>query len=430
MNLLNKIYKNLKNSEFVSNFKILAFGTLISQMIMLLSSPLITRIYSPEEFGVFALFTSIVSIFIPVSSLRYNTAIVIANSNNESNDLIVVSILIAILFAFLIFLFTFFGEIYINKILDVEKLKVWWNLIFFAILIQSLNLIIRNYLNRYKKYNLISKLSIIRSIIYVLVVIFFGYFGYSKNGLFFGEILAALTILIFAIIQFKPRISYFKSKITYGLVHVIKKYKDFPTYSFIASFLDKFTVMMPIFFLSKYFPEFIVGQYSLAVKVIFFPLSFVSSSISTIHLRKSKEIINQNGNLKKYLYKLTLLLVGIIFIPALILFFFGPEIFSFMFGNKWQTAGEFIQILIPALALIFVVSTLSPLLNSIRKLHLYSYWNYSYFFFLFSFFYFFSSQLEIKNLLLYFSIINTIMYGIYFFLIWYSIKDYKSNMNS
>ena len=164
----------------------------------------------------------------------------------------------------------------------------------------------------------------------------------------------------------------------------------------------------------------------MAVKIVFFPLIFISSTISTINLRKSSEIINQNGDLKKYLLNLTFLLIGIVLIPAIILFFYGVEIFIFVFGENWQISGEFVQILIPGLALIFVVSTLSPVLNSIRKLNLYSYWNYGYFVSLFSFFYLFTNKLEIKDLLSYFTVINIFMYGLYFLLIWFSIKDYKA----
>lgn len=425
MNFIKKLYQRSKVSEFFLHFKILASGTIISQIIMLSASPVITRIYSPEQFGIFALFASIVAIFVPISSLKYNTAIVVAKTNEESDALFIISIIILIFFSFGILIFSFIGDSFFRSFIDVEKLNIWWNLIFFVILIQSLNLIFRNYLNRNKNYTLISQILILRSIIYVLIVITFGYFGFTENGLFFGEIFAALIILIFIIIKLRGFNILFKFKKNIRLLNIITKYKDFPIYSFLASFLNIFTVMMPIFFLSKFFPDYIVGQYSLAVKVVFFPLSFIASTISTIHLRKSSEIINQNGDLKKYLLNLCLVLIGIILIPSIILFFYGAEIFSFVFGENWQISGEFVQILIPGLALIFVVSTLSPLLNSIRKLHLYSYWNYGYFGLLFSFFYLFANQLDIRDLLNYFTLINIFMYGIYFFLIWFSVKNYK-----
>ncbi len=426
MNFIKNLHRRSKASEFLFHFKILASGTIISQIIMFSASPFITRIYSPEEFGIFALYASIISILVPISSLKYNTAIVVAKTNEDSDALFFVSIIVLIAFSLCILIFSVIGDNFITSFIDIKKLNTWWNLIFFVILIQSLNSIIRSYLNRNKNYNLISQISIMRSVMYVLIVITFGYFGFTENGLFLGEIFAALIILIFAILKIRGSYAPFKFKENFNPFNIITKYKDFPIFSFFPTFLNKFSMMMPIFFLSKFFPDYIVGQYSLAVKIVFFPLIFISSTISTINLRKSSEIINQNGDLKKYLLNLTFLLIGIVLIPAIILFFYGVEIFIFVFGENWQISGEFVQILIPGLALIFVVSTLSPVLNSIRKLNLYSYWNYGYFISLFSFFYLFTNKLEIKYLLYYFTIINIFMYGLYFLLICFSIKDHKA----
>ena len=234
MNLLKKLLQRSKQSEFFINFKTLASGTLISQIIMLAASPLITRIYSPEEFGIFALFAAIVSILVPISSLKYNTAIVVAKTDKESQALFFLSILILLFFSFFILFFSFVGKNFFINFLDIELLNFWWHLIFFVILLQSLNLIISNYLNRHKNYKLISRISIIRSVIYVLIVITLGYFGFTRNGLFFGEIISALIILIVATFNLKKLFKIFKIKEKLNLFNLIAKYKDFLIHSFIA----------------------------------------------------------------------------------------------------------------------------------------------------------------------------------------------------
>ena len=425
MNFIKKLYQRSKVSEFFLNFKILASGTIISQIILLIASPLITRIYSPEQFGVFAIFAAILSIIVPISSFKYNNAIVVADSKKNSDDLFVLSILITASFSIVLFFILFFFEEFFKEVLNAKNLYFWWYLIPLGILFQSVNEVSRSYLNYKKNYKLISKLSIIRSICYVTIVISAGYLGYNNSGLFLAEIFSALIIIIAFFLYFK-KIGYtvpinFNGK----LFVILKKYKDFPVYSLLAGFLNKFTVMMPIFFLSKYFSEFITGQYSLSLKVIVFPLTFISSSIAAIHLKKSSDIIFKNGDIKKYLKNLSFILISIIIVPTCIFLFFGPKLFIFIFGKDWRIAGEFVQILIPALAIKFVVSTLSPILNAVRQLHLYTAWNVISFLITFVYFYLFSNTLEIRDLLIYYVLLNILLYIFYFYLIFFSIKDYN-----
>ena len=184
MNFIKKLYQRSKVSEFFLNFKILASGTIISQIILLIASPLITRIYSPEQFGVFAIFAAILSIIVPISSFKYNNAIVVADSKKNSDDLFVLSILITASFSIVLFFILFFFEEFFKEVLNAKNLYFWWYLIPLGILFQSVNEVSRSYLNYKKNYKLISKLSIIRSICYVTIVISAGYLGYNNSVLF------------------------------------------------------------------------------------------------------------------------------------------------------------------------------------------------------------------------------------------------------
>jgi O-antigen/teichoic acid export membrane protein len=62
----------------------LASGTLISQIITLLAAPIITRLYGAENYGIVLIFTSISTIFIPLSSMRYELSIVLPRKKSEA----------------------------------------------------------------------------------------------------------------------------------------------------------------------------------------------------------------------------------------------------------------------------------------------------------------------------------------------------------
>ena len=422
VNKFKKLYLRIKSSAFFQHFSILVSGAVLAKVITLLIYPIITRIYSPEEFGTFSLFTSIIIVLAPISMLRYNIAIVTADNDNDSKNLFIFSISVSLLFSMLVLLFFILGENFFKNILDAHKLNLWWYLIPLCIFVTSFNDAITRYLNRSKNYILISKINVIRSFSYSIMAITIGYVGLTYSGLFIAHILAIFISIIFAVTSMNSlKVNFLK--IYKNFSNLFKKYIDFPKYDLLATFLNNLTTMMPIFFLNKFFSYEIVGQYALAVKTVFFPLTFISSSLSTIHLRKSKELIDKQGNLKWYMIKLFLILFFIVLVPSLILFFHAPEIFSYIFGSDWRLSGRFVQILIPALSFIFIVSTLSPIFYSTGKMNLFSNWSKIYFITLLVFFYFQSENSDIESLLFYFSCINIVMYSFYLFLIFYSIKD-------
>lgn len=75
--MIKRLFKRIEYSEYANSFKILATGTLLSQIILVLTSPFITRLYSPEVFGIFSIFVSIVFVVTPVACGRYDVALVI-----------------------------------------------------------------------------------------------------------------------------------------------------------------------------------------------------------------------------------------------------------------------------------------------------------------------------------------------------------------
>ena len=100
---------------------------------------------------------------------------------------------------------------------------------------------------------------------------------------------------------------------------------------------------------------------------------------------------------------------------------FGPELFVFVFGKNWKTAGEFAQIIMPSIALTFVVSSVCSVMIPAGKLSHYSIWSIVSFISISIFFYFFSNQLDIRQLLKYFTILNIGIYTFYFIIIWNSV---------
>jgi O-antigen/teichoic acid export membrane protein len=421
---LKTLYNRVQNSQYAYNFKKLATATILSQIIIIFSSPFITRLYSPETLGTWALFISFVSILSALVIAGYQNTIIISQDPKETDKLLISCCILVFLLSLLIFLIMIIGEEYLKKVFKAEKLYFWWNFIIFIVIIHSLIIIFQNYFNRYKKYKILARMQIYKSIIYLISVISFGYLKLSFSGLFFAELIASLSILFLLIYRSDVK-NFFFLKIDIQTLQILKKYKEFPIFHLTGSFVNILTSLMPIFFLTKYFSEAIVGYYVLAFKSIFVPLNFISSTVSTLNMKKVSDLFHSKGNTIKYFFKISIILFFIIIIPGFILIMFGPEIFKFIFGKNWEIAGEFAAIVMPAAIVMFVVSPISSVLTAANKLNLYFVWSFSYFLACLIFFIFFSHDIEVKEVLKHLTKINIIFYTLYYFMLIYVIVTFK-----
>jgi O-antigen/teichoic acid export membrane protein len=68
---LKALFNKILNNSFFRNVTTLALGTVISQIIVLASSPLLSRLFTVADFGVLSIFTSISVFFAVLSTGRY-----------------------------------------------------------------------------------------------------------------------------------------------------------------------------------------------------------------------------------------------------------------------------------------------------------------------------------------------------------------------
>ena len=69
--------------EFVRNVAIVASGTVAAEAITMVYSPVLTRMYGPEAFGLLGVFVALLSIMTPIAALTYPIAIVLADKDAE-----------------------------------------------------------------------------------------------------------------------------------------------------------------------------------------------------------------------------------------------------------------------------------------------------------------------------------------------------------
>ncbi len=415
------IFFKIKNNDLLRNVGVLALGTLLSQVIPVLLQPVFRRLYTPEEYGIFSIYLSIVGIFIPIAALRYEQAIVPAESNKEASKLLFLSVIVSFLFSILIFTTIFFFNTEIAILLKIKtKYVVYLFFVPLGIFTGNFFIGLNLFSIRNKKFHLSSKGKVLRRIIESIVILVSGMLKVKPLGLFTGDVFGSLTGGFFLLKKLKLS---FNSK---DLNIVLKKYSSFPKKNVVPTLFNSFALLAPVLLVNEKFSTQDVGYFDLSRQILALPLALIATSVSQVFLEKTSSAYNSRKKVVKDFYQISLILLFLSVIGTSIIFFFGEKLFSILFGEMWEVSGKISTILVFSYAIKFIVSPLSASLISLRKLNTVALWQ-TFYFLLITFLFAIKFD-NFTNFIYVYTIIDILMYLIYWFLILKNIKKYEQSI--
>ena len=361
------INKLKPKSEFSKNVLTLMTGTTIAQAIPIAISPILTRLYTPEDFGVFALFITIVSIFGSIVNGRYELAIMLPRKDENAINILALGFLINIIISiFLLFLVIVFHD-NILSLLNNNQISTWLYLIPFSVfLIGCFNLL--NYFNnRKKQYKDLAQATVYKSLGNVVVQLSFGWLKYGVVGLIGGQIFSQIisnTKLFFNI----TNLNLFSSISRVKIVFFYKKYFEFALYSSGGALLGVGVANLHYIFISNYFASstLFVGLIFLSQRIISAPLSVISSSFSQVFFQKLTDI-KKLSELKKIYIKFIQKLFIISFLLFIIVYSIPSSWYIVIFGDRWEGIDKIVKILIIWYAISFVSSSVSFIYTRLER---------------------------------------------------------------
>ena len=322
-------------SNIAKNFFLLFSSSAIAQIIALLLAPFISRLFTPDNFGMIGYILSISGIFTAIGSLTYEKAIVLENDDKKAQDLQFLSLCSSFIFSIILY---FSISFYIKKFSNLESSYLLWIVpIFF--LNNFINIVFA-VLNRDRQYKNIAMIQLLRRSGTAITQLTFGILGYTAFGLIWGNIFGALFCVIYIYILSSLSFSKRKYKLE-DIKYVAKKYINFPLYTAPQELINISFAQLPVIILANYYSITILGAYYFAVKIIQLPSVLLGNSIKKIFYKEAAFSRNKMDNLKELYFNLTAILFFISIIPIIISFFFAPDIFSFVFGSDWLFAGKF-----------------------------------------------------------------------------------------
>ncbi|MFB5662614.1 lipopolysaccharide biosynthesis protein [Alteribacillus sp. HJP-4] len=344
INKLKSAFKNLKKRPFVRNVIIMASGTAAAQAIGMALSPVITRLYGPEAFGMMGVFTAAVMIISPVAALTYPIAIVLPRKNSDATGLIRLSLYIAAAISVMVGLILLFFNESIARLFRIEDIAVYLYLIPLVILFAGFLQVAEQWLIRTQQFSITARVKVMHAII----------LQGSKVGMGFFHPVAAVLIVLTVLGQALNAFMLILSAKRAGVRKPVKKeeeaaslkeladrHRDFPKYRAPEALISAVSQNLPVLMLSTFFGPAAAGFYSIGRTVLNMPTQLIGKSVGDVFYPRISEAANKGENLTYLIKKATNGLAVVAAVPFGLVFLFGPWLFSFVFGADWQDAGEY-----------------------------------------------------------------------------------------
>ncbi|HDC9204693.1 TPA: type 8 capsular polysaccharide synthesis protein Cap8K [Staphylococcus aureus] len=341
----------MRLNKFIGDSFLMILSSGIAQVILIITTPIITRLYSPAEFGEFTIFSNIAMILIPIINARYDLLIVNAKNDRSANILSQISFLISLLILLILIpILAISAWLYPNFILD-------FIFIIIMLFLVSLTNIFTNYLNKERKYKVLSLINVLRAGSMALLQIIFGLLSLGSLGLIIGFSLSYITGITLGYKTFKKHFNIVRNKEETKALFL--ENKNQLVYSTPSILLNSLSFSVVVFFIGILYTNTEVGIYGMAIRVLGIPVTIISLGLSKIFMQQANDYYIERGNFRNLLLKFSSTLVIVSIILYVPLYLFSEELVNILLGHSWVDAITVIKIVIPLFVIRLIVSTVS-----------------------------------------------------------------------
>ena len=346
---------------------LIASGSIIGQLMVVLTMPFITRLYGAGEMGLYALFVASVGLVATVVALHYELAIPLSKCDLHARLVTKLALLVVFglgLASLGIVIAAGDAALKTIGILELGSIKEFLPVSLFA---TGLITVLTYRTIRFKTFRLTGVAKASQALVQSGAQIGYGIYGFGANGLVYGTIMGqCVAVYILGQNGFWREIvrGWLSHRSKFGVLAT--RYKSFPIVSTPSSLINAAVAQVPVMALAAWFDIRVVGLYALGVRILQVPLRFIGDSLSQVFFSMAAEA-HRNGSLERVVSKTwrvqtTFALHS--FVPLAII---APELFGAIFGQEWREAGVYTQLIMPWIAVSFVSTSLSILVTVLQR---------------------------------------------------------------
>lgn len=345
----------LVSSESFVGAARLAGGTGAGQVILVAVSPFLTRLYTPSEFGSLAIFISIVGLLIAISAGGYHFAIMLPDRMDDANVVLGLSLVMVafttVVTAIIAVIFMLFG------IFD-DALGGWILVLPLAVLFGGAAQVMAAYAVRSSEYGLVARANLLKALITGSVQIVLAFVGLGAGGLIGGHCLGMASasvklgrLTMADLRQIRPSVQ--------NMRVAARNHEQFPKYTLPSNLVNLGFLSGTPLVISWLFDTVTLGFWSLANSFVYMPSVLISQAVSQVYYRKAVALRSSRQEAVKLFDRTVMVLAVGSCIPFVAMAVAAPHLFSFVFGEKWRVAGQYAQLMLPAVWVRFVTAPVS-----------------------------------------------------------------------
>jgi O-antigen/teichoic acid export membrane protein len=338
---------------------ILTSGTVLAQVVSYLATPIITRLFTPEEIGELGIFLRITAFITAVATARYELTLPLPKNNYHAFHLFRLSLRVTFITLSLSLILGFGYWIWMDFELNVLGYVI-------LILVTSFFMVFRNigvnWAIRNQSFKRISVSGVLGASVTNGAKIIAGFFKFGVLGLIISTLVGSFAaIVVFGKNYYNQRKQPGYEKSTRKLKVLSRQYSEFPKINLPHVLIDNARELLIAVFVVEFFDQAIFGSYDHSFRMLKLPLIVIGASIGQVFYNKCSTMFAQQQPIYPLLKKTTYALALLSIIPFSVIFFFGEELFVLVFGINWAYSGHISEIIAPWLMVNFVASPISTI---------------------------------------------------------------------
>jgi len=363
-------------SEFSRNVLTLVTGTTIAQSIPIAVSPILTRIYSPDDFGVFALYSTLVVLSSVIVTGRYELAIVLPKKDEDAKNIVVLCLLLVLGVSLVLFLFFLLYGDSIGDLLNSPKLSSWLYFAPLSIFCVGIYQTFSYWNNRKSKFELISRSKVLQSSSSAFMNICFGLGAVTNGGLIFANIGAQFFSALYLMKNSVTSAFFKQSKFSnLKILALAKKYAIFPKVNMAHAYINESKHFIFNMLLVKLLNSFLLGQFYLVNRILLMPSNLIGGAVSQALYKMASDKFNNKVDFSEDVLKVIVKLFAMALVPFIIIVLFGSKLFVLVFGEDWAISGTLARSFSLFILFHFIVSPISVVPLIVNKQRAAFNWN-------------------------------------------------------
>ncbi len=377
-NALQALRRFIPGGRFGRSVAVLAGGTALGQAVVALASPILTRLYSPEDLGILAVFSSILGMVSVFAALRYELAIPLPQDDADAAALVTFSLGVVVAVSLLMGVGVQFLGGHIADWANAPALRQHLWLLPVGVGMVGFYQVLSYWAVRRQAFGRIARTKLYQGLGATSTHILLGLAAVGPAGLIFGQVVgqgAGVTTL--AIHAWRDGREHLRTMSPEALRRVAWRYRRFPQLSSFSGLLNSAGLQLPALLLAAFYGPLVAGWFLLGQRVVGIPMSLLGQAVAQVYVGTASRLVQEDQARLRGIFARTagrLLVLGLI--PMGVLGVAGPWFFSRVFGIEWVEAGSYVQLLAGAFLLQFAITPLSQTLNIIERQDLQLAWDF------------------------------------------------------